>query len=709
MTEPWATQSPTLFLALLLPYLLLIAILGLRRRFRGPGVALLTGYLTLSLAWFLTAAEAWPAAWPSFLRDNLPPYLLLGAAVLFWAFTRALLRRGLSFTFVLPAAAVVLLLIAMDTGLISPPPGFAVHPALSLDDDLPALLGAVAGAAYIVAASLTALLEYARRASPLHRNRVTYWLLGTTATAVGFVLTHLSATGAAVLGTAVHWGGAALLVFVVVQPNLPNFAMAVRRAVSYLLSTLIPALALVLLTALIGAALGLSQPLPFSVADQLLLGALIAGGLAFLTYQPLHHLVRSGLDRLFFGRGYAAQDVVRRYGQAVSQTLSLETLTATAMHILGQALQFERGTLLVVEEKRHSGWWLRVVEGMGVPGGQRQFIPADSPLSEWLIDQGAPLYQYTLDVDTRFEAISAADRAAWRRLEMEVFVPVRHSGSLVGLLALGLRRSGRPYTGAELALLTTLADQTAIALENASLFSRVQRRADQLALLNEIGQTITASLDLESTIALIAERIESAFRGSVAAGFIFLVDEAEGLVLRSSFGRGTASLGSFRVQQGQGIVGWVASEQSSVLVSDLPAHDRRAVAVEGVLAPEAEAAVCVPIVTQGQTTGAVLLVASSQTDLTSAELNLLDSIAAFASVAIENAQQVAEREARLLLQMEALRIEIDEMKRMQHVEEITDTDYFRHLQSQVRQMRRQQASQGQEQSSEMGCTKTESD
>jgi GAF domain-containing protein len=303
-----------------------------------------------------------------------------------------------------------------------------------------------------------------------------------------------------------------------------------------------------------------------------------------------------------------------------------------------------------------------------------------------LVEQGVPLHQYTMDVDPQFEALSATDREAWRRLRMEVFFPVRRLEALIGVLALGLRRSGQPYTGPDLGVLATLADQTAVALENASLFDRVQRRAEQLALLNEVGRVITSSLDLEPALDLIAERIESAFQ--VAAGFIFLLDESQGqLVLQSAFGREAPEVDSFRMQLGQGLVGWVAVEGKPVLVSNLPGDSRYAPAVEGVLASDAKSALCVPVIARSKTIGVILVMDPARTSLGSMDLNLLDSIASFASIAIENARQVAAREAQLRRQVEELRIQIDEIQRAREVEAITDSDYFRQLQAEARRIR----------------------
>jgi GAF domain-containing protein len=169
------------------------------------------------------------------------------------------------------------------------------------------------------------------------------------------------------------------------------------------------------------------------------------------------------------------------------------------------------------------------------------------------------------------------------------------------------------------------------------------------------------------------------------------------LVLQSAFGPEAPEAGSFRVQLGRGLVGWVAAEGKPMLVPDLPGDSRYDLAVEGVLAANAKSALFTPVIAQGKTIGVILVVDPAKTSLGSTELNLLDSIASFASIAIENARQVAAREAQLRRQVEDLRIQIDEIRRAKEVEEITDSDYFRQLQAEARKIRRGRAARGEEQ------------
>jgi GAF domain-containing protein len=78
---------------------------------------------------------------------------------------------------------------------------------------------------------------------------------------------------------------------------------------------------------------------------------------------------------------------------------------------------------------------------------------------------------------------------------------------------------------------------------------------------------------------------------------------------------------------------------------------------------------------------------------------LLETVAPHAAIAIQNAEQVIERERHLKTQIEHLQIEIDERKRKRQVSKITETTFFQELQEKSRQMRkraRRSSSRGEE-------------
>jgi signal transduction histidine kinase len=79
------------------------------------------------------------------------------------------------------------------------------------------------------------------------------------------------------------------------------------------------------------------------------------------------------------------------------------------------------------------------------------------------------LTQYDIDLLPRFQASSEAERAWLLGLGIDVYVPIHAREEWMGLLALGPKVSGDRYFDDDLGLLSTLADQTAVALENARL------------------------------------------------------------------------------------------------------------------------------------------------------------------------------------------------------------------------------------------------
>ncbi len=96
-------------------------------------------------------------------------------------------------------------------------------------------------------------------------------------------------------------------------------------------------------------------------------------------------------------------------------------------------------------------------------------------------------------------------------------VPLGSRGQTRGVLFLA-SLAGRVFSDAEVALATALAGGLGVGLENAELYADAKRRVGELSLLNEIGRTVAASLDLDRVLregADAARRLAGASRGYV--------------------------------------------------------------------------------------------------------------------------------------------------------------------------------------------------
>jgi len=79
-------------------------------------------------------------------------------------------------------------------------------------------------------------------------------------------------------------------------------------------------------------------------------------------------------------------------------------------------------------------------------------------------------------------------------------VPVTLRDQVIGALGLQETESGRQWTGDEIALIEAVADQMALAIENARLLEETQLRAQRERIIGDITSRVRASMDMESVL-----------------------------------------------------------------------------------------------------------------------------------------------------------------------------------------------------------------
>lgn len=224
----------------------------------------------------------------------------------------------------------------------------------------------------------------------------------------------------------------------------------------------------------------------------------------------------------------------------------------------------------------------------------------------------------------------------------------------------------------------------------ARAFSRMvlalQARLAELGAIYDIGRTISASIDLEQTVATVAESLRSAIPYDAAE--ITLYDEAQGRMALVHAVGGEAPDQPRAYAADQGLVGQLAQGREPILAAELaalPAAQSDQERTWRALRPQSYLGV--PLLVRGKLVGAIEMASREPGAFTADHLRVVETIAGQAAVSIQNARQVQAREAQLNAQIQELRIEIDEIKRSKQVEEIVDTDYFQRLSAQARRLR----------------------
>ncbi len=299
---------------------------------------------------------------------------------------------------------------------------------------------------------------------PLLRNRLNYW---TPVFLLVFLNDALIMAGFPFPGNPMRLAAAVLATFVIVTHDPPDLREVARRVVIYLITALVIATFYV---AAFTAWQTVFNALPNY--SPLLVGAGIAILLA-LIFTPLLSTVQRWVNRWLNIQEYHASKTLHAYSEQISNILDMQRLANVAVGLIIEAMDITRGFLFLVDPETpvegQKSYRLRAVRNEGERQIRILSLPSDHPVARQLAVEMRPLLQYDLDLLPAFRSVNQSEREWFNNLEAEVYLAIFSKREWIGMLALGAKISGNRYTAEDLVTLSVLANQTAVALENARL------------------------------------------------------------------------------------------------------------------------------------------------------------------------------------------------------------------------------------------------
>jgi len=196
-------------------------------------------------------------------------------------------------------------------------------------------------------------------------------------------------------------------------------------------------------------------------------------------------------------------------------------------------------------------------------------------------------------------------------------------------------------------LLKIVADQVAIAVENARLYEGVMRRAAEQESLVESGRLLTGTLQVSEVLHRLSELVRSRFGADVAR--ILISDDDVPGVFRLRAQAGTTRTAKDTAQHGEdneGVIGWIATHRTPLAYSDVltePGVKRREwLASEGFVS-----FLGLPLFLESELVGILTILYRARHAFTPEELALGEALATSASVAIRNARLYEQTQERL--------------------------------------------------------------
>jgi PAS domain S-box-containing protein len=165
----------------------------------------------------------------------------------------------------------------------------------------------------------------------------------------------------------------------------------------------------------------------------------------------------------------------------------------------------------------------------------------------------------------------------------------------------------------------------------------LQRRSEELALLNTAGQMLSSTLKSKQVLEIILEQVRLLL--NVVAASVWLIDPETGdLVCHHAITPRGECVRGYRLKAGQGIAGWVAARGQSQIVADVRNDDRHFKGVDRQTGMELRSILAVPLRVKTGIIGVLEVLDVEPNRFNETDLTLIEALTATAATAIQNAQ-----------------------------------------------------------------------
>jgi two-component system, NtrC family, sensor kinase len=389
-------------------------------------------------------------------------------------------------------------------------------------------------ATFYVLAAVLFLHSYSRANTPLLRQQLKWLTRGTLLAVLPFtllyalpflldlrmpgLLTKLAGVSLVFLPLTFCWA--------IVRYRLMDTDLIFKRGVAYTLAT----------ATLLGAYFGVialsaeivHQRFPEAIREWALLIAILGTAAVF---DPLKRRIQNWLDRAFDRQRYDYRKALVEFGRGLSSETDLDALLGSIVERLPRTLLVSRVAVFLAAEPRG----LRLAASHGLPSGAAQSRLALGFLD---FDRAADHSHIFLENAQQALHLPPDQQRTAAMLDLNYYLPCRvQDGATtrtIAVIGLGRTIGGDFLSSEDVELLESLASYIGIALQNASLYSRLESKITEFERLKEFNENIVESINVGILAIDLEDRVES-WNAQMEAMYAVSRSEAIGQDLGSVF------------------------------------------------------------------------------------------------------------------------------------------------------------------------------
>ena len=272
-------------------------------------------------------------------------------------------------------------------------------------------------------------------------------------------------------------------------------------------------------------------------------------------FDPLKRRIQGWVDRAFDRHRYDYRKALVEFGRGLSSETDLQTLLRSIVEQLPRTLMVARVAVFMTQDSGR----LRLAASHGLPEDVGT-IGAPLDLSFLNFDQANDHSHIFLENAQQALHLSEAQQHTAAVLDLNYYLPCRIalgkagstavSSRTIAIIGLGRTIGGDFLSSEDVELLESLASYIGIALQNASLYSRLEEKIVEFERLKEFNENIVESINVGILAIDLEDRIES-WNAQMEAMYALSRTEALGQRLSDVFpAELVEAIDSFRNEQG---------------------------------------------------------------------------------------------------------------------------------------------------------------
>ena len=225
-----------------------------------------------------------------------------------------------------------------------------------------------------------------------------------------------------------------------------------------------------------------------------LLLALCIGALfqVFILRDSFSRRLQRWLDRKFFREAYNSEVVLSELAEQVRQLTDRSALFDIVLRRISEVLHVSQIAILL-----RGSTVFHLQQALGMDFGGPVALPEESATIQNLLRTNQPATVYRDRPEEWFMGAGAEEKALLREIHAELLLPMSGRAHLIGLIALGPKKSEEAYTPTDLRTLQSVVAQTGLTLEVAEL---VRTLADQAAQRERMNREIEIAREVQQRL-----------------------------------------------------------------------------------------------------------------------------------------------------------------------------------------------------------------